>query len=180
MMQICEDEHCNIVYKIQLMNAIKSGCRCETGSAWLLDYFFSFFSRLQFTRFSHGESHSVPQICLFIWPSCSLISHVISAFSGDYTTFLSPSCRGAMGPNRMESENVCGWPPGCKWSADLQWLPPAAAAAAVNDGISCTPATFITPAAAGNADYLISGWIGRWSLLSGGWVGSRSPSGANQ
>lgn len=39
MMQIYDGKHCNIVQKIQLINAIKNGCMRKTGFVWLLDDF---------------------------------------------------------------------------------------------------------------------------------------------
>lgn len=36
MMQIYDGKHCNIVHKIQLMNAIKNSCMCKTGFFFLL------------------------------------------------------------------------------------------------------------------------------------------------
>lgn len=38
-MQIYDGKHCNIVHKIQLMNAIKNSCMCKTGFFLLLDEF---------------------------------------------------------------------------------------------------------------------------------------------
>lgn len=36
-MPICDDKHCNLVYKIHLMNEIKNGCMCETSLiCWIL------------------------------------------------------------------------------------------------------------------------------------------------
>lgn len=116
MMQICDDKHCNIMYKIQLMNAIKKWLHVWNWIWLIVGSFLHLFFQVVIRTFG---SCDIPQICLSVWPHHSWVSHVTS---GDYPTFLSPEDPFAVwlgcvrfcssGSKRDGLWNVSRWPRG--------------------------------------------------------------------
>lgn len=180
MMQICDDKHCNIVYKIQLMNAIKKWLHVwNLVDYWIISstFFPGCYSHVwimvsHITITWHCSDMLVYMTVIFINKSCDL--RVFRRLRNLPVIILQRTHSGsptsaAPGPNRMGPENVSRWPRGSKWS------PGGAFSQQVSSWYRMgTQVIFITPAAAESSDYLISRWIGRWSLPSGAWVGSRT------